>query len=346
MNMKHTIKFAKWFSRLNSWSSILSISVLTAVLVVAVVLLLGVKRRKYLLSKKQFNKIKFRTRAQKETGVIAHGWHVSDLFSTPTYCNVCETLMVSGVTCVYCNLYVDVKCLKKAEKTFKCKQIYEEKRDDDDHDEPTVRTALLDDDLRRLKQKWHHHWVKGNLKLNNMCFVCKESDCGSEPHLSDYKCCWCMRSVHEACLNSVSTRAIMDECDFGSFRNLILKPNYLHAKSSNSNNFHLLDIKLNLQLLGMRAEYGGCDWTPVVVFANPKSGGNDAEHLVSTFSTILNPVQIVDMNKVDVFNALTWIEANSHLVQFKILVCGGDGSVGWILDEISKLKFKVRFASE
>ena len=46
------------------------------------------------------------------------------------------------------------------------------------------------------------------------------------------------------------------------------------------------------------------------------------------------------MNKKCVDTALKWIETYSDIVQFKIMVCGGDGSVGWILDSISKLKFK------
>lgn len=323
--MKHTIKFANWFSRWNDWSGILSISVFTAVFVIVMVLLLSLKRKKYLLSKKHFYQMRFRNGNAKEA-TLAHNWHVIDLFSKPTYCNVCETLMVSGVVCVYCNLYADEKCLKKADKQFKCKQIYD--------NSPVA--SIDDEQLKMLKRKWHHLWIRGNLKLHNVCFVCKEADCGSEPHLSDYKCVWCLRCVHENCLNSVSTATVVDECDFGQFRRLVLKPNFL-TLARHSNNFTLMDIKLNTELLDRSLND---DWTPLIVFANPKSGSNDAEHLVSMLTTILNPLQIVEMNKSDVCIALKWIEAYSHQVRFKILVCGGDGSVGWILDEISKLQFK------
>lgn len=34
------------------------------------------------------------------------------------------------------------------------------------------------------------------------------------------------------------------------------------------------------------------------------------------------------------------MEFYSDLIQFKILVCGGDGSIGWMLDSLCKLNFK------
>ena len=49
------------------------------------------------------------------------------------------------------------------------------------------------------------------------------------------------------------------------------------------------------------------------------------------------------MNQKSVDMALKWIESYSNLIKFKILVCGGDGSVGWILSSISKLDFKVLY---
>ena len=48
------------------------------------------------------------------------------------------------------------------------------------------------------------------------------------------------------------------------------------------------------------------------------------------------------MNKKNVDETLKWIETYSDCIQFKILVCGGDGSIGWVLESLSQLKFKVR----
>ena len=49
------------------------------------------------------------------------------------------------------------------------------------------------------------------------------------------------------------------------------------------------------------------------------------------------------MNKTNPEVILNWLANYTDLVKFKILVCGGDGSVGWILELISKIKFKVQF---
>jgi hypothetical protein len=48
------------------------------------------------------------------------------------------------------------------------------------------------------------------------------------------------------------------------------------------------------------------------------------------------------MNKTKPEVILNWLANYSDLVKSKILVCGGDGSVGWILEIISKIKFKVK----
>ncbi len=51
--------------------------------------------------------------------------------------------------------------------------------------------------------------------------------------------------------------------------------------------------------------------------------------------------KIIEMNKKNLDMVLKWIEKYSDLIQFKLLVCGGDGSVGWLLKSVSSYKFKV-----
>jgi hypothetical protein len=82
--------------------------------------------------------------------------------------------MVSGLCCVYCNLYADEKCLKKAEK-LKCKKLFSIK-------EESTTVAQLN-----YEKNLMHSWIKGNLKLNSVCCVCNEDDCGCAPNLHDYK---------------------------------------------------------------------------------------------------------------------------------------------------------------
>lgn len=48
------------------------------------------------------------------------------------------------------------------------------------------------------------------------------------------------------------------------------------------------------------------------------------------------------MNKMNPDIVMNWMAEYSDIVKFKILVCGGDGSVGWILESLSKTTFKVK----
>ncbi len=155
--MKNTIKFSSWLSKWNNWDQIFTISLATCFFVVIVVILLGLKRRKksqnpYALGQKQ-----------KHANNPRHQWHLNDLFTKPTYCNVCESLMVSGVCCTYCNLYADEKCLKRAEKIFKCKTSCKSSLDRSDCIGKATSTAA--DAAKFYKQNWSHHWVKGNLSI-------------------------------------------------------------------------------------------------------------------------------------------------------------------------------------
>lgn len=257
--MKNTIKFANWLSKWNNWNDILTISVMTSVFVIVVVFLLGLRRRfamKQLQSKKKSE----------------HNWHINDLFTKPTYCNVCEYVMVSGIYCTYCNIYSDEKCLKKAEKMFKCKQMY------------TEGPYETSDCVR----KWQHQWVKGNLHLNSLCSICTEDDCGNSPSLTDFKCVWCWQTVHESCFNCVTKPSLMNECNFGKFSRIVLRPSLLVKSTSFSYAFSLNDLKISKAFL----KAPDTNWTPLFVFANLKSGNNDADLVINQMTTFLNPLQV------------------------------------------------------
>lgn len=83
----------------------------------------------------------------------------------------------------------------------------------------------------------------------------------------------------------------------------------------------------------------GSNWTPLIVLANTRSGNNMGEVLVSEFKGLLNPLQVFDLSKTSPFKALqlcTLLPDNAT----KVLVCGGDGTVGWVLDAVDEMKIK------
>ena len=52
----------------------------------------------------------------------------------------------------------------------------------------------------------------------------------------------------------------------------------------------------------------------------------------NTFKYILIHIFIVRFHRLEVYR---------YLAPLRLLVCGGDGSVGWVLKEIDKLQLKV-----
>lgn len=86
---------------------------------------------------------------------------------------------------------------------------------------------------------------------------------------------------------------------------------------------------------------GWLDWSPLIVIANCKSGSNDGEDILSLFRGVLNPGQVIDLGSKKPEAALEWCVLLDH-TPCRILVAGGDGTVGWILNTISKLNLQVQ----
>ncbi|GCC20278.1 hypothetical protein chiPu_0021332, partial [Chiloscyllium punctatum] len=81
------------------------------------------------------------------------------------------------------------------------------------------------------------------------------------------------------------------------------------------------------------------NWSPILVLANVRSGNNMAQDLMGEFQTLLNPIQVVDLDSTTPYKALQLCTLlPSH--KTRVLVCGGDGTVGWVLDAIDDMKYK------
>ncbi|EDQ87685.1 uncharacterized protein MONBRDRAFT_37869 [Monosiga brevicollis MX1] len=81
------------------------------------------------------------------------------------------------------------------------------------------------------------------------------------------------------------------------------------------------------------------DAEPLLVFINPKSGGGQGLDLYTRIGRYVNPHQLFDLS---VAGPEPGLLAMRTVSKFRILACGGDGTVGWILSALDTLQSFLR----
>jgi len=77
--------------------------------------------------------------------------------------------------------------------------------------------------------------------------------------------------------------------------------------------------------------------TPLLVFVNARSGPQQGHVLMTQLRRLLNPIQVWDLANGGPEKVL---ESFSAMSKFRILVCGGDGTVSWIIGALEKMAFE------
>uniref|UniRef100_A0A673KPZ0 Diacylglycerol kinase n=1 Tax=Sinocyclocheilus rhinocerous TaxID=307959 RepID=A0A673KPZ0_9TELE len=230
-----------------------------------------------------------------------HNWYACS-HARPTYCNVCREAL-SGVTshglsCEVCKFKAHKRCAVRATNNCKWTTLASIGKD-----------ILEDEDGISMP----HQWLEGNLPVSAKCTVCDKT-CGSVLRLQDCRCLWCKAMVHAGCKDQLSPK-----CPLGQCKVSVIPPTALN--SIDSDGF-------------WKATCPPTCTSPLLVFVNSKSGDNQGVKFLRRFKQLLNPAQVFDLMNGGPHLGLRLFQ---KFDTFRILVCGGDGSVGWVLSEIDTL---------
>ncbi|XP_065052718.1 diacylglycerol kinase beta-like isoform X2 [Rhopilema esculentum] len=241
-----------------------------------------------------------------------HQWTMKH-FKGPAYCNICHGALSGfarrqGLQCIFCKFTAHERCVARVPAS--CIKTYTKSK---------------------IKaQKMDHHWIEGNCP--GKCDKCGKnikSSC-----LTGLRCAWCQTMVHNKCVPHVS-----QECTLGRHRDHILPPicmtpmTLTKQEEERKNDEGKKNSVISFD--GMVMQISPLPGThPLVVFVNPKSGGRQGARLLNKFRYLLNPRQVFNLAEG---GPLAGLKFFSQVSNFRVLCCGGDGTVGWVLSTVDRL---------
>ncbi|XP_020512023.1 diacylglycerol kinase iota isoform X5 [Labrus bergylta] len=239
--------------------------------------------------------------------------------------------------CAACKIVVHNGCIEQLEKiNFRCKPTYREGGS----------RCLRDQNALR------HHWVHRR-RQEGKCRQCGKSFQQKFFHSKEIiaiSCSWCKQAFHNK-VTCFMLHQIEEPCSLGAHAGVIVPPSWIIKVRKPQNSLKNSARRKKRTSFKRRTSKKGLDeskWRPfmlkplpsplmkpILVFVNPKSGGNQGAKVLQMFMWILNPRQVFDLSQGGLREAL---ELYRKVPNLRILACGGDGTVGWILSTLDELQ--------
>ncbi|XP_006884164.1 PREDICTED: diacylglycerol kinase gamma isoform X3 [Elephantulus edwardii] len=213
--------------------------------------------------------------------------------------------------------------------------------------------VLLGMDDSSSKGDGRHAWTMKHFKKLTYCNFCHIMLMGVRKQ--GLCCIYCKYTVHERCVSKnipgcVKTYSktkrggefhrkceLSTLCDGGELRDHILLPTSIcpvtrdrQGGTSDGSESAKGDIVMQYKIIPTPGTH------PLLVLVNPKSGGRQGERILRKFHYLLNPKQVFNLDSGGPTPGLNFF---CDTPDFRVLACGGDGTVGWILDCIDKANF-------
>ncbi|XP_042259306.1 diacylglycerol kinase iota isoform X4 [Thunnus maccoyii] len=239
--------------------------------------------------------------------------------------------------CAACKIVVHTSCIEQLEKiNFRCKPTFREGGS----------RCLRDQNILR------HHWVHRR-RQEGKCRQCGKSFQQKFFHSKEIiaiSCSWCKQAFHNK-VTCFMLHQIEEPCSLGAHAGVIVPPSWIIKVRKPQSSLKNSARRKKRTSFKRRTSKKGMDeskWRPfmlkplpsplmkpILVFVNPKSGGNQGAKVLQMFMWILNPRQVFDLSQGGLREAL---ELYRKVPNLRILACGGDGTVGWILSTLDELQ--------
>ncbi|ESO87278.1 hypothetical protein LOTGIDRAFT_107128, partial [Lottia gigantea] len=235
--------------------------------------------------------------------------------------------------CIACKIVAHTACIGLLEqKNLRCK--------------PSFREA----GVRNYREQtfMRHHWVHRR-RQEGKCKQCSKSFqqrfAFQSKDIIAISCSWC-KAAHHNKTTCFMMQQIEEQCTLGIHAGIIIPPSWiikLPKKGSFKSSIRA-SKKRKASLKKRRSRDDAKPFIikpipspllkPLLVFINPKSGGNQGAKLMHKFCWLLNPRQVFDLAQG---GPRFGLELYKKVPNLRILACGGDGTVGWILSTIDSL---------
>ncbi|XP_040895274.1 diacylglycerol kinase zeta isoform X2 [Toxotes jaculatrix] len=249
---------------------------------------------------------------------------------------------VARKKCAGCKISVHTMCMEQLEKiNFRCKPSFRE---------PGSRAVRESNVVR-------HHWVHRRRQTGK----CRQCGKGFQQKFSFHSkeivaisCSWCKQAYHNK-VTCFMLQQIEECCSLGAHAAVIVPPTWIIRVRRPQSSLKSSKKKKRTSLKCNKSSKKGAElqdgrWKPflvkplpsqlmkpLLVFVNPKSGGNQGAKIIQSFMWYLNPRQVFDLTKGGPREGL---ELYAKVPNLRILACGGDGTVGWILSVLDQLNLR------